>query len=305
MAKLIRQLPPLDTLPIFEAAFRLGSFTRAADEVALSQASVSRRIRELEENLGVALFERRRHDVVPTQEGEILAASTHLTLHELASTTHRLRSMGAAGSSFTIYSDISLGAVFVAPLLSGFQQQHPDLKIRVLSSYDPIDSVLEHFDVGLQTHASAEDRFSVEAIADDAVFPVCSPEFAARLPSPMTPQALTKQPLLHMLDVGKGWTDWRDFLRHVGVKRPPAHSGLEFSSCQVCLDMAERGEGIALGWARTIKPKLDDGKLVRIPNMMMRLPQGVFVYRAKTAQHDPVVDAFVAALKTSIEPIPD
>jgi len=74
MTDLFRRLPPLGALAAFDAAFRHGSFTRAGDELALSQASISRRVRELESDLGLALFERRRHDVVPTEHAEKLSA---------------------------------------------------------------------------------------------------------------------------------------------------------------------------------------------------------------------------------------
>lgn len=305
MANLIRQLPPLDSLPIFEAAYRLGSFTRAADEVALSQASVSRRIRELESDLGVSLFTRRRHDVVPTPEGEMLAASVHLTLRELASTATRLRSTGASSNSFTIFSDISLGAVLVAPIVSQFQQLYPDINIRVLSSYQPISELTEHFDVALQVGCVGQDRFLGEPIADDLVFPVCSPAFASRLPSPTTPDDLTKLPLLHLEDVGRDWIDWRHFLDHFECEVAGPIDGLIFSSYQVCLDTAERGEGVALGWARTVQPRLDEGKLVRIPGIVMTLQDSIYVYRSRTATSHPVTSAFVDTLRASIEAVTD
>ena len=98
-----RKLQPLNTLVVFEAAFRLCSFSRASDQVVLSQASVRRQIRQLESNLGVRLFERQRHDVMPTTEGKVLAASVRLALHELAITANQLRSTDSVIKNFTIF----------------------------------------------------------------------------------------------------------------------------------------------------------------------------------------------------------
>ncbi|MGI9498892.1 MAG: LysR family transcriptional regulator, partial [Geminicoccaceae bacterium] len=104
MTGYVRRLPPLNALVVFEAAFRHRSFTRAADELALSQASVSRRVRELEQDLGVQLFERRRYDVEPTADGETLAMSVRQSLGELATAADRLRDRGAGIDTLTIFS---------------------------------------------------------------------------------------------------------------------------------------------------------------------------------------------------------
>ncbi len=80
MTKFSNRLPPVSSLVSFEAAFRLRSFTRAADELAMSQSSISRRVRELEHDLGVRLFDRRRYDVVPTEDGEIFGRTVQAAL---------------------------------------------------------------------------------------------------------------------------------------------------------------------------------------------------------------------------------
>lgn len=303
MSNLARRLPPLSTLVVFEAAFRLRSFTRAADEVALSQASVSRRIRQLETNLGVRLFDRQRHSVLPTTEGNALAASVQLTLHELAATAERLRSIGAGSKNFVIYSDISIAAMLITPILGKFQDRNPDIQLRVLSSYESLENTTEDFDIGFQVGRVAKERFHIEPIADDAIFPVCSPEFASRIPSPIGSFELSKQPLLHLEYAGRDWPDWRSFLALFQIKEPKPIDGLVFNSYQVCLEAAERGEGIALGWARTVKAKLDEGKLVRISGMTMPLPDSICVYRSKHKKPSPIADEFIKIVRASIEPL--
>ncbi|MGI9303602.1 MAG: LysR substrate-binding domain-containing protein [Gammaproteobacteria bacterium] len=303
MTRLRRRLPPLSTLVAFEAAFRLRSFTRAADELALSQASVSRQVRQLELNLGLRLFERRRYDVVPTADGETLAATVRLSLNELASTAERLRKRGSGTESLTIFSDITIAGTLIAAHLGEFQRRHPDLRVRVLASSEPIEAVNEDFDIGFQSGRWAEDRFTIEALADDVIFPVCSPQLAARLPSPIVPVEIAKQPLLHLVDPGRKWPDWRSFLAFFRLKEPAPIEGLVFNSYQICLDVAEKGEGMALGWARSVKERLDAGELVRIPGMTMPLPNSINAYRALRAPPNPIADRFVELLRSKIEPV--
>lgn len=303
MAKFRNRLPPLNTLVAFEAAFRLGNFTRAADELALSQAGVSRRIRELEQDLGVRLFERRRYDVVPSDHAEALAATVRVSLSELASMAERLRARGSGTESLTIFSDLSLAHALVAPRLGEFQRFHPALKLRVLSSYEPIETTAEEFDIGFQYGRWGEEKFTLEPLAGDIIFPVCAPSLATRLPSSPTPMDIVGQPLLHLADVGRKWPDWRSFLALFRLKEPQPIQGLVFDSYQICLDVAEQGEGIALGWGRSVKSRLESERLVRIPGMTMSLPDIVNVYRPKNAKSNRIAEQFIDLLRSKMEPV--
>lgn len=295
-----RRLPPLNALVAFEAAFRHRSFTRAADELALSQASVSRRVRELEQDLGVQLFERRRYDVEPTADGEALAMSVRQSLGELATTTDRLRDRGAGIDTLTIFSDLSLANALITPIVGEFQRQSPGLRLRVLATSEAIDTARETFDFGLQYGRRAEHAFDIEPIADDVIFPVCARELAARLPASVDAVELAKQRLLHFEEAGRNWPNWRSFLAMFRVKEPPPIEGLIFSSHNVCLDVAEKGEGVALGWGRAVKERLDAGRLVRFSEMTMPLVGCINVYRPKRARRNPLADRFLDQLRNNL-----
>ena len=252
MAEFDQILPPLASLVPFEAAFRHRNFTRAARELHQSQATISRRIRELEADLGVSLFDRHRHDVAPTADGELLAASVRLSLSELSSTADLIRRRAAGNDSITILTSLSLATATVAPILGEFHRTHPDINIRVLASNDLVASTDENFDVALGYGPSESRLFTVEFIADDAVFPVCSPTFAAQLPTPVTAADLAVLPLLHVDYVDPGWTTWQDVLSSALGIEPGGVKSVVFTSYQVCLDVAERDGGIALGWERSV-----------------------------------------------------
>lgn len=300
MSNFAGRLPPLPTLVPFEAAFRHRNFTRAAEELHFSQATISRRIGELEADLGAQLFERHRHDVHPTAAAEELAASIRLAFGELVSTTEAVRRRGRNQDSLRIFSDLSLAATLVAPIVGDFQRQHPDLQIRVLSSFEPVETTTEDFDLGLQYGKSGSTSLAVEPLADDNVFPVCSPGFASKLGASPTAEALRELPLLHVDYEEPSWVDWARFLAFVGAEKPPSIEGLVFTSYQVCLDVAQQGEGVALGWERTVKPRLDAGLLVRLEGLTMPQPHAIKAYRRNTQSTNPLVDEFLEALKASI-----
>lgn len=292
-----RTLPPLATLIPFEAAFRHGNFTRAADELYMSQASVSRRIRELETDLGVKLFERQRHDVTPTSEAEELAASVRLALRQLSATSDDIRRRSQETASLTVFSDPSLASVWVAPILGEYQRKHPSLKIRVIASCESPEATREPFDIGLQYGRSEESSFAIEFIAEEQVFPVCSPELAAHLPDRATVADLTLLPLLHVEYADPSWATWHDVFGAENLHTP--EHAIASSSYQFSLDLAERGEGVALGWERSVQPRLDAGTLVRIPDITLH-DSTINAYLPRDASTNPHAPEFLALLKNTL-----
>lgn len=300
MSEFDQLLPPLATLVPFEAAYRLGNFTRAAHELHLSQASVSRRIRELEADLGVALFERQRYDVTPTPDGELLAASVRLSLSELSSTADLIRRRSTADDAVTILTSLSLATATVAPILGDFQRTHPDISIRVLASDDLVASTDEPFDLALGYGPNESDSFHVEFIAEEAVFPVCSPAIAAQLPGRPTPDDLARFPLLHVDYVDPGWTTWQDVLASSLVGESDEVRYVVFNSYQMCLDVAERDGGIALGWERSVRSRLEAGTLVRATNIAIPHAGRINAYFPKRVAPNPHATEFVGLLKSAL-----
>ncbi|MDJ0771714.1 MAG: LysR substrate-binding domain-containing protein [Ilumatobacter sp.] len=295
MSEFERRLPPLATLVVFEAAFRHRNFTRAATELFLSQASVSRRVRELEGDLGVSLFERGRYDVTPTDDAERLAASVRMCLSELASTAEAIRRRAVGQESLTILADPSLAAAWVVPVIGDYQRRNPNLTIRVISSCEAIEETREEFDIALQYGHHESSAYDVRFVAHEDVFPVCSPSFAARVP-PLDAADLADLPLLHVEYSNPSWATWQHVFDAFAVGAPAVDGALVFSSYQVCLDVAERGEGIALGWQRSVQARLDAGSLVRIPGITLPMAGTINAYTPKYGAANPHAPGFLALL---------
>lgn len=296
-------LPPLATLVPFEAAYRLRNFTHAAEELHFSQATVSRRISELESNLGVRLFNRHRHDVVPTRDADLLAESLRPALSEISTIADLLRRRNSTSSTLTVFSDLSLASTLVAPIIGDFQRAHPELNIRVLSSYEPIESTSELFDIGLQYGHSSSNPHLAQPIADDLVFPVCSPDFAEALSAPVVVEDLIGLPLLHVAYEEPTWTDWNRFLAFAECGIDAVEGGLTFTSYQVCLDVAERGEGVALGWGRSVQSRLDAGQLVSLTDVVMPHQDVINAYRPAERAENPLTAEFLNLLVSRVRPL--
>ncbi|MEM9521054.1 MAG: LysR substrate-binding domain-containing protein [Actinomycetota bacterium] len=262
-----RLLPPLATLVTFEAAERHGNFTRAAEELFVSQATVSRHVRDLERDLGVHLFERHRHDVMPTAAGTSFATSVRLSLGELASAADRLRRTADEERTLTVLSSLSLASTVVAPALVELQRARPELRIRLLSGCDPVDQTPDNFDLAVQYWGPHTAGFEIEYLAAEAVFPVCAPSYAETIPPSVTPAMLTDLDLIQTEHDDPSTVSWPAFLARLGVDCDSASmgDGSTFGSYSVCLDLAEQGHGIALGWDRSVRPRLERGSLVRLP----------------------------------------
>ena len=299
MPYLARQLPPLSTLIVFEAAVRLQSFSRAADECALSQASVSRQMKQLEDNLEIRLFERHRYAVSATDAGKRFYATVQRALGELAETSAQLREAAQGNLSFTIYSNLSISTDTLAPLVGRFQALFPDVKFNILSSYEPIEQTRSSFDIGFQVGRRAENHFNVETIADDIVFPVCSPQFAEQFKSKVTAAKLSSLPLLHLEYENKNSIGWQQFLTNYRIRQKKPIERLVFSSYQVCLDVAESGEGVALGWGRSVGSRLAEGKLVKFTDMSIHVPDGIAVYLRKQVDPHPLAAEFINVVRAN------
>lgn len=289
MSNLRSRLPPLGTLTAFEAACRHGSFTRAAAELNLTQAAVSRQIRLLEDHLGVPLFERRRHDVALTAEGARFAAQANAGLIQIADAAAQLR-----GSRFdlTICAEFCLAAHWLMPRLSQFQTAHPDLKLRIVTASDPLRAG-ELFDVALAYGLSHDPSLRSEPLIDDCIVPLAAPALRASLPERCTASDLAACVLLDFDAGGHGWMDWPRFLGMMGAE--PRHpSGLVFGTYNNALDAAMQGLGWVLGWGTATHQPVADGRLVGIAEFSVPSPDPLCAHLPVKRRASAAAEQFVA-----------
>jgi len=265
MESLRKRLPPTKSLVVFEATARHLSFTRAAGELHLTQAAVSRQIRLLEQNLGVLLFNREKRAVHLTAEGERLRRTVSMALGHIAETAVALRQLHNE-PHINLHTTTAFGALWLMRRIGRFRAASPEVQLRLVSSDDEIDLFGFSGNIDLSISYGQGDWPGLDAtkLLDDELFPVCSPGFRAGLPQDFSIEQLPREPLLHLESVEPSWMSWATWFRYMGVdvedSTPPVTS---FNNYLVIMQAAQEGQGIALGWRQLVEPFLESGQLVR------------------------------------------
>lgn len=272
-----KSLPPLSTLLPFEAAARLESISRAAEELHLTQAAVSRQVRALEENLGLALFERRNRGVFLTPAGRELAATVSHSLRTMADQANDMRGPGR-GAQATLFCQLCEAFYWLMPRLAAFNRRHPDIDLKLATSTRPLEEHHDPFDIALQTSGRPSGNHPLAFTASDEVYPVCSPDHPAAHDHPRSLASLTAFDLLHHHATPPDWMAWPDWLRAMGHSPDLPNPGKTFDSYPLMLQATLEGHGVALGWRRTTERLIASGELVRPVRESLHQPQAIAIY---------------------------
>ena len=256
-----KRLPPLGTLVAFEAAARHQSFTRAATELNLTQAAISRQIRLLEENLGIALFVRANRAVTLTTEGRDLQHTVSFSLTHIANAAEQVRATGGK-RRLNIATDKSVNSLWLMPRLHEFRQANPDVIIRIISSDVDEDCLADNMDAIIIHGEGPWLGDDVIPLLDEVVFPVCSPRYLTCFGPIETVRDLPAHSLIALEDDHWNWMSWRVWLTEKGVNLPMEHQDMIMNDYPSVLEAARSGQGIALGWRHLVDVFLDDGTLV-------------------------------------------
>ncbi|QSQ25653.1 transcriptional regulator GcvA [Pyxidicoccus parkwayensis] len=250
----MRRIPPLGALRAFEAGARHLSFTRAATELCVTQAAISHQVRQLEDWLGVTLFERRGHELRLTAKGAAYLRELTPVFDRMSEATARLYEREQGPLRITVLP--AFATCWLLPRLERFRALHPDIELHFHSSAELWDFLDDRFDMGIRSGLGRWTGLKAEQLAQEALSPVCTPALAKKLRSPGD---LKKVRLLH--DTPKdGWRRWLDF---AGVEGVDAEAGPAFNDASLVLQAARQGEGVALGRLFLAADDLKAGRLVR------------------------------------------
>lgn len=277
MNKLGNSLPPLATLLPFEAAARLGSFSRAAEELHISQAAVSRQVRALEQDLGIALFQRRNRAVYLTDAGREFSLTLGNALRDVAHQADRLR--GVAGTNeVVLVCQLCEAFHWLMPRLSTLHQRHPELELKITTLTRPLTEFDGYFDVAMQSSNRDHGLHPLLFNAADDVFPVCSPQYWQGCGAPADLNALAHHTLLQHHSLPPYELEWDTWLAACGHTLPAKPRGLSFDTYSLMLQAAVAGHGLAIGWRRTAGHMLDNGILLAPFAETVHLPDALSVY---------------------------
>ncbi len=262
-----RSLPPLATLRTFEAVARNLSFTRAADELALTQSAVSHKIRALEDHLGASLFERLHRGIELTSDGRVLLDGVRAGLDSVLLASERVRSQRRVGV-LTIAAPAAFATWWLVPRLGRFASLHPDIEVRIaaMDGREP-DLWRDGVDVAVvKRPAKLADRDRVEMpLLREIVFPVCAPSILDSSVPLHSLHDLGRHTLIESDTAEADDTEftWSSWLSRFDIKQEQMPRQLRFSHFGLALSAAIDGLGVALGRSPMVDAELASGRLVR------------------------------------------
>jgi LysR family glycine cleavage system transcriptional activator len=201
-----RTIPPLNPLRVFEAVARLGSFTRAADELYVSQSAVSRQISILEEYLDVKLFNREQRGVSLTKTGQAYQQQVGPAFSRISAATQDLL-MSSRGGPVKVRAYTTFAAKWLMRRLPQFHASHPDIEVRLSTDVSLVDFMKEDIDLAIQFGDGSWPGVTCERLFDDEITLVCSPLLATENAPLKTPDDLKQHRLLHSQYRKIDWSD--------------------------------------------------------------------------------------------------
>lgn len=251
---------PLTALRSFEAAGRLGSFTLAADELLVSQAAVSRQVKELEAELGKPLFERRHRSVRLTAAGQALLDVLSRSFDAMDASLADIRGR-RGGGLLEISAEPSFAACWLVPNLDDFQTDHPDIDVTVESEGRLIEFRTHEAEIAIRHGADAKawPRTEADRLGDVDMVPVMMPCLLADGPPLNEPADLLAHTLLHE----ENRSAWQRWFAVAGLPDVSLGRAQIFTEGNLVLQAALRGHGIALVDRSFAAEDLAEGRLVQ------------------------------------------
>lgn len=265
------RIPSFSALRGFEAAARLGSFKKAADELALTPSAVSHQVRGLEEQLGVRLLERTERGLVITEVGRLYRESLVQALEVLHQATAQVRGHGDA--RLVLCALPGFTARWLLPRLAEFHQRYPHLEVSVVTAPEP-DFAASGADMLIRYGFGDWPGLDCDFLLGETLLPVCSPDYLASAPPLQQPADLAQHTLIYYQHLADEWPRW---LASAGVAGLRGRRALELDSRNIVLQAAVNGIGVAMGRHPLIDHDLQRGLLVAPFDLPLNTPEGYFL----------------------------
>jgi len=254
---LASRLPPLNALRAFEASARQLSFTRAAEELFVTQAAISHQIKSLEEFLGIKLFMRKNRALLLSEEGQAYYLDIKDVFTSINDATERLLARGAKGA-ITVSLQPSFAIQWLVPRLNAFNILHPDIDVRIKAVDQPESSLTEDVDVAIYYGRGHWADIHAEQLQKEYLVPVCSPLLLQGKKPLDKLEDLVNHTLLH--DTSR--RDWKRWFKQVNVKATNVNHGPIFSHSAMVVQAALHGQGVALAHSFLSRPDIEAGRLI-------------------------------------------
>jgi LysR family glycine cleavage system transcriptional activator len=292
-----RNLPSLTGLRAFEAAARHGSISKAAQELGVTHAAISRHVTKLEATLGAKLFERHKQKILLTRRGAAYATQLQRIFDDLHNVTREQFAEAGATSLLRIGVQSTFAIRFLIPRLAKFKSEHPDLTVHVESSHKPVDPRSADVDVAIWTGYGNWPALAAVRLFDEEIVPVASPALLAQHPV----RSVADLPRLLLLQNESRPDDWLDWLSALGAKDVDASSGLRLEYSALVYEGAINALGIAMAQPILVREDIVSKRLRPVIDTRVKTGR---TYYAVFVEANPRADAiarFVAWLKHEVD----
>lgn len=281
------RLPPLNALKAFEAAARHESFTRAAEELCVTQGAVSHQVKALEAELGVKLFNRERQRLIITEAGREYLAVVRDALDRIAVGTERLLQRQNSGV-LTVSTSPDFAAKWLVHRLGNFVEAHAGIDLRVSATLHHVDFAREEVDLAVRHGDGNWPGLDAVRLSPEHLFAVCSPKILSSRKRLGKPADLLKFPLIHM----DSRSDWNSWLQEAGVEGAAVTHGPVLNRASMVIDAAINGQGIALARTTLAAWDLLNGRLVRPFALSLPLAKTYWIVCPKATASLPKIVTF-------------
>jgi LysR family glycine cleavage system transcriptional activator len=284
---LARRLPPLNALRAFEAGARHLSFTKAAEELFVTQAAVSHQVKLLEEDLGVSLFRRMTRKLALTEEGRALQRVAGEALDAIAEVAGELRA-GSRGRTLSLSLTPTFGVKWLAQRIGRFWAAHPDIDLRLHHSIHLVDFARDEVDAAVRWGGGTWPGVEAVYLMRAGQTPVCAPELLQG-PHPLREAAdLRHHTLLHERD----YVEWAQWLAVAGAPEIDPRRGPVIDDISVLHQAAIDGQGVALESENMVRADLEAGRLVKPFDVDLDEHNAYYLVAPPKAFERPNVQAF-------------
>lgn len=290
------KLPPLTAIRAFEAAARLGSFTKAGQELGMTQAAISYQVKLLEDRVGAPLFLREPRRVVLSEIGKRLAPQVSEAFQQLNAAFAALRKTAEGVLSITAVHTFATN--WLVPRLGAFQLAHPDIAVRLDVSSRSIDFAREEFDVGIRGGLGVWPGLKAHRLIAGEFTPLLSPALLARAGPLDRPADLLRLP---RLDAHDEW--WRRWFELAGVPdvEPPTGSPLTVEVQSMAGTAAIAGQGVAILMPAFFAADIAAGRLIQPFDLMARDETSYWLVYPEERRNTPKIRAFCAWILAEVE----
>ncbi|MEO0368381.1 MAG: LysR substrate-binding domain-containing protein [Pseudomonadota bacterium] len=277
-----RKLPPLNWLRSFEASARHQSFTLAAEELHLTQAAISKQVKNLEYSLGVTLFNRLPRGLELSESGAAYLPAVHETIERLAAATDELFGYGHA-RVLKVRCSLVFLSTWLAPRLKRFRDAYPNIDLRIGSSIWANENDDKDVELDIKYGRGDWPQSSSYRLTKDSLIPVCSPAIQESDSPILELNDLTNHTLLHVAGYEEGWSFWMS--QHGSLKMKSA-ANVHFDSLIGAFEVAKSGFGVALGRTSLVEHSLSTGDLVAPLDLSTPIEEAFYLLSSASIQKD-------------------